>query len=437
MIRFLLLRSLVSLPILFGVLLVTFVLFHVAGGDPTLVMLGKNAKPRDVEALRSELGLDRPLFWGHWRRTEQIPALDFRQGPGGVAGDGIAWVPEGWLSLEPGAELTLQPAWDEPASAPAGRVRCRFRGCLRVGGQPFQSRGWRTVTIPLPSAPGAVQLRAETVTALRWLRAERSQSNPLDSQFTRVLREIVDLRRDADGRRRLVFLDFGKTLGTGEPVRQVLRAGVGPSAILMGSIFLLELVIALALAMASAHWHDQAPDRVLVVLSVAGMSVSYLVFILFAQYVLAYRLNLFPVWGWDSWRCALLPVLVGVASGLGGSVRYYRTVFLDEIYRDHVRTAVAKGAGPVRVLCRHVLPNALIPILTRVSVVLPFLFTGSLLLESFFGIPGLGYAGVNALANGDVQLLKALVFVSALLFLLANLAADIATACVDPRVRLR
>ena len=167
------------------------------------------------------------------------------------------------------------------------------------------------------------------------------------------------------------------------------------------------------------------------------MSISYLVYIVLGQFVLAYYLNWFPVWGCDSWHYFVLPVLIGTVGGLGAGVRFYRSVFIEEVNRPHVQAAFAKGLHPVRIVLVHVFPNALIPVITRIAVVLPFLYTGSLLLESFFGIPGLGYASVNALANADLQMLKALVLIGAFLFVAANLIADLLYAWVDPRVRLR
>ncbi|MPN45718.1 Glutathione transport system permease protein GsiC [bioreactor metagenome] len=128
--------------------------------------------------------------------------------------------------------------------------------------------------------------------------------------------------------------------------------------------------------------------------------------------------------------------MIGILCGLGGGVRFYRSVFVNELGKEYLRTARAKGCAPASIYGKHLLRNAMIPIITRAGSVLPFLFTGSLLLESFFGIPGLGYAGLDALYNGDLQLLKALVVVSALLFVVINLATDIAYAWVDPRIRL-
>ena len=131
----------------------------------------------------------------------------------------------------------------------------------------------------------------------------------------------------------------------------------------------------------------------------------------------------------------MLPVFVGVISGLGVNIRFYRTIMLDEMYKDYVRTAFAKGVGRSGVLFRHVLKNAMIPIVTNVVIAIPFLYTGSLLLESFFGIPGLGYLGVNAINSSDVDVVRALVFIGSVMFVIANLLTDICYAWLDPRVK--
>jgi peptide/nickel transport system permease protein len=167
------------------------------------------------------------------------------------------------------------------------------------------------------------------------------------------------------------------------------------------------------------------------------MSISYLVFIIFGQWYLGYYFNWFPVWGWGDLQHLALPVIIGVISGLGGGVRFYRTVFINELNREYLRTAQAKGCSSISIYTKHLLRNAMIPIITRAATVLPFLFTGSLLLETFFGIPGLGYIGVNALMNSDLQMIKALVIVGAFLFVFINLLTDIAYAWADPRIRLK
>jgi peptide/nickel transport system permease protein len=165
------------------------------------------------------------------------------------------------------------------------------------------------------------------------------------------------------------------------------------------------------------------------------MSVNYVVWVIAGQYLLAFKLGWFPVWGFESWSYLLLPVLIGVATGMGRDLRLYRAVTLEEMNREYVRTARAKGAGPARILFGHVVPNVLIPVITNVSLSLPFLFTGSLLLESYFGIPGLGNLGLNAIHAADVNVVRAIVVIGAVLYMLANLAADIAYGLVDPRAR--
>jgi ABC-type dipeptide/oligopeptide/nickel transport system permease component len=134
---------------------------------------------------------------------------------------------------------------------------------------------------------------------------------------------------------------------------------------------------------------------------------------------------------------AISPFLIGVIAGVGGSVRFYRTVMLDEMYHEYVRTARAKGVGPSAVLFNHVLRNAMIPILTNIVVAIPFLYTGALLLENFFGIPGLGRMTVTALFNGDEDVIFADVFIGSILFVFANVMTDIAYTWADPRIRLR
>ena len=172
-------------------------------------------------------------------------------------------------------------------------------------------------------------------------------------------------------------------------------------------------------------------------IAVTLMSINYLVWIVAGQYVLGYKLAWFPIWGFESWRFLLLPVVIGVVHGLGTNIRFYRTIMLDEVYRDYVRTAFAKGVSRHGVLFKHVLKNIMIPVLTNVIIVIPYLYTGSLLLEHFYGIPGLGNMSINAINSSDVDVLRAVVFIGAVLFVIANLVTDICYALVDPRVKLK
>ncbi|NLB60662.1 MAG: ABC transporter permease, partial [Lentisphaerae bacterium] len=235
----------------------------------------------------------------------------------------------------------------------------------------------------------------------------------------------------------LIRLDFGVSSSMNQPVARLLLQGIGPSLALALPILLVELALGVVLALLCAFFRNRFVDRFLVVLAVALMSINYLVWIVGGQYLLAYRWHWFPLWGFESWRYLLLPVAIGVISGLGANVRFYRTIMLDEMHREYVRTAFAKGLSRRRVLFRHVLKNALIPIITNVVIALPLLYTGSLLLESFFGIPGLGYLSVNALNSADLDVVRAVVLIGAILFVGANLIADLCYALVDPRVQLK
>jgi peptide/nickel transport system permease protein len=170
------------------------------------------------------------------------------------------------------------------------------------------------------------------------------------------------------------------------------------------------------------------------------MSVSGLFYIIGGQFLIGKLLRLVPISGYDTGLAAakflILPVLIGVASGIGSSVRLYRTLFLEEVNKDYVRTARAKGLGEAAVLFGHVLRNALIPILTGIVVVLPLLFMGSLLTESFFGIPGLGSYTIDAIDMQDFAIVRVMVFLGSVLYILGLVLTDISYTLVDPRVRL-
>jgi peptide/nickel transport system permease protein len=182
-------------------------------------------------------------------------------------------------------------------------------------------------------------------------------------------------------------------------------------------------------------------DRTTVVICLAGISISLLVYIIFFQYVFSYKWGLFPISGYESgwterWHYLLLPSIIWVLTSLGNDVLLYRTIMLDEIYQDYVRTARAKGLGERVVLFKHVLKNAMIPIITNIVLEIPLLYTGSLLLENFFGIPGLGGMTVQALTSSDFPVIKAITYVGSIVFVVFNLAADLCYALVDPRIRL-
>jgi peptide/nickel transport system permease protein len=238
---------------------------------------------------------------------------------------------------------------------------------------------------------------------------------------------------------RLITFRFGRSEKTNEPIGSKILQGMVPSLTLTVPIFLVGLVLGLVLSLMVAYFRATYLDLGLVVVCVAFMSVSILVYIIGGQFVLAQDLRMFPVYGYapglSSLRFVLLPVLIAVAKGLGGDVRFYRTIILEEIGKDYVRTARAKGLSERVILFKHVLKNAMIPVLTRTVLQIPFLFMGSLLLERFFGIPGLGNMTIQAIESADFQVLTAMVYIGGLLFAFGNLATDISYTFVDPRVR--
>jgi len=302
-------RLLYTIPVVIGVLLLTFTLFTLVGGDISFEIAGKNATPETIQEIREEYGFNKPLF--------------------------LSW----------------------------------------------------------------------------------------DSQFINHFKHALTF-------------DFGRALDR-EPVIDKIKRGVGPSLALTVPIFFGELIIAASLALFVAFLRGTIWDALAVVICVAGMSIPYLSFILFGQYFFAYKLGLFPVFFSPDLSIphyVALPVLIGIVTGLGSNLRFYRTVMLDEMRADYVRTAFAKGLDTKRVLFKHVLKNAMIPILTQVVLAIPFLFLGALLLERFFGIPGIGYLMIEAIGSRDYFVINAMTYISAILFVVFNLITDICYALVDPRI---
>ncbi len=302
-------RLLYMIPIVLGVLLLTFILFSVVGGDISAELAGKNASAETIKEIREEYGLNKPLFL--------------------------------------------------------------------------------------------------------------SRDSQLVNHFKNAL-----------------TFNFGRARDL-EPVMDKIRRGIGPSLALTVPMFFGVVIISVSLSLIIAFVRGSRWDIAAVVICVAGMSIPYLSFILFGQYFFAYKLGLFPVFfspDLSTAQYVALPVLIGIVTGLGANVRFYRTVMLEEMRSDYVRTAFAKGLSKRRILFKHVLKNAMIPIITRVVLAIPFLFLGSLLLERFFGIPGLGYLMIEAIGSRDYFVINAMTYISAMLFVVFNVITDICYAFVDPRV---
>jgi peptide/nickel transport system permease protein len=299
-----------------------------------------------------------------------------------------------------------------------------------------------TVTDPDDIARKAVGERARPDVYAQW-KKNHGYDKPL---LINSAHQASDSRRYTDTLlfehyRRMLTFDFGRSDGDDTPIAKRLLDGAGPSLSLTLPLFVLGLVAGVAAALFVAFFRETYIDRAVLVLCMITMSVASLLFIIGGQYLVGMLLRWFPISGFDPsaavvGRFLALPVLVGLVTGFGADVRLYRTIFIEEMNRDYVRTARAKGCGDARVMVRHVLRNALIPILTNIVIAIPFLFTGALLLESFFGIPGLGSLTVEAIQGNDFSTLRTIVYLGALLFILGQILTDLSYALADPRVRL-
>ncbi len=237
----------------------------------------------------------------------------------------------------------------------------------------------------------------------------------------------------------MFWFDFGRA-DDGRDIAHEIRMRMWPSLAVTLPSFLIGLAACLTFALILAFFRATYVDFLGVVLCVAAMSISGLFYIIGGQWLISKLWHLVPISGFgiglDAWRFVILPVAIGVLASMGGAIRLYRTLFLEEINKDYVRTARAKGMAEGRVLFRHVLHNALIPVLTGVVVAIPSLFIGSLVYESFFGIPGLGSYTIDAIQAQDFPVVRAMVFLGAVLYIVGLILTDISYTLADPRVRL-
>jgi peptide/nickel transport system permease protein len=239
---------------------------------------------------------------------------------------------------------------------------------------------------------------------------------------------------------KLFAFDFGQA-EDGRDIGHEITTRMGPSLAIALPVFLVGLLITVSFALMLVFFRATYLDFWGVVLCVAMMSISSLFYIIGGQYLISKLWHLVPISGYSGGlgggRFLILPVAIGVISGIGASSRWYRTIFLEEINRDYVRTARAKGLSESTVLFRHVLKNGMLPILTGVVVVIPLLFMGSLLTESFFGVPGLGSYTIDAIRAQDFAVVRAMVFIGSVLYIVGLLLTDISYSLVDPRIRMR
>jgi peptide/nickel transport system permease protein len=237
---------------------------------------------------------------------------------------------------------------------------------------------------------------------------------------------------------RMFIGDFGLA-EDGRDIAREIRTRMIPSLLIALPTFLTGLAVSVTLALFLAFFRASRLDFWGVAASVALMSVSGLFYIIGGQYLFAKIWRLVPISGFgdglDTWRFVILPVVIGVVSGIGANVRWYRTIFLEEANKEYIRAARARGLPETVIFFRHLLKNAMTPILTGVVVVIPSLFMGSLLMESFFGIPGLGSYTIDAINAQDFSVVRAMVFIGSVLYIFGLMLTDISYTLVDPRIR--
>jgi peptide/nickel transport system permease protein len=237
----------------------------------------------------------------------------------------------------------------------------------------------------------------------------------------------------------LFTFHFGNS-DSGRNIGYDISQRMWPSLYIAVPVLLLGLLINITFAMLIAFFRHTYVDLTGVIICIIMMSISGLFYIISGQFLIAKILMLVPISGFaggvQAIKFVALPVLIGVIGGIGAGTRWYRTIFLEEMGKDYVRTARAKGLAEFQVLFKHILKNALIPIVTGVVVIIPFLFLGSLIMESFFGIPGLGSYTIDAIRQQDFSIVRAMVFLGTILYCLGLLLTDIAYTIVDPRIRL-
>lgn len=292
-----------------------------------------------------------------------------------------------------------------------------------------------------PDDMARMQLGAKRVTpeAIEKWKAERGYNLPLvwnaPAEGLQKATRTIFFQKSV----RLFVFDFGFSEDKRD-ITSEIKARMWPSLALAVPVFLVGLAVCITFALLMAFFRASYLDFWGVVACVAMMSISTLFYIIGGQYIASKIWHLVPISGYagglDAVRFLILPVVIGVVGGIGSSSRWYRTLFLEEMGKDYVRTARAKGLAESVVLFRHVLKNAMIPILTGVVVVIPTLFLGSLLMESFFGIPGLGSYTIDAIQAQDFSVVRSMVFIGSVFYIVGLILTDISYTVVDPRIRL-
>jgi len=414
-----------------GVMVVTFLLFRVIAGDIAAAHVGAKATEQAKAAWRHQHGYDRPILFnlhGRLRISDQTDgqgALLIRDVDGGVAAD----------------RLSLLPA-DDPDEARVVRlgrfvmglerdtpVRQLTGGAALAGKLEVRTADGSSFVVDVTGVVTAGELidRINDHQANRGRLAVASIATPtwpevFDSQFFDHLKKAITFQ--------------SRSLKDNQKLTEIIVKRAPKSLALTVPAMAVGWVAAMVVSCFVAYYRNTWIDKVGVLLSVLGMCIPFLAFMILGQWLM-FRIAPRHAYGLASRGNIYVPIAIMVIAGLGGSVRFYRTVILDEINRDYVRTARAKGLPLTAILFKHVLKNCMLPILTNLIVAIPFLIMGSLLVESYFGIPGLGDLMLSSINGRDEPIMSGLVFLSALIYTLGLLMTDLSYAAFDPRIRLR
>ena len=286
--------------------------------------------------------------------------------------------------------------------------------------------------------------------------------NPTEEQIAEIRHELgYDLpfvARYGKFLKEVVTFDFGSSISSGEKVTSILKKSVPVSLLVALPTFILSNLLGVALALLAAYHRGKLWDKVVMVFAAVGMSISFLMVVIAFQIIFCttYGLNWFPVQGWVEpppnypdatffeiayyywyyyWSYVTVPTLASVFVALGYNTRFFRAVIVEELNRDYVRTARAYGVRNWKIMVKHILKNAMVPISTRIIITLPFvIIAGNLVVEKFFGIPGVGLITFDAITNGDLPVVKAVVTCTAILYVLALVLTDVVYKWIDPRI---
>ena len=437
MIAYIIRRVFYAIPILFGVNVIVFFIFFFVNTPEDMAKLHLGAKrttPEQIDRWKREHSLNLPAFFNN------------------------GWVPVGSLQAE---KVTNQKSFEiktgeyelhieTPENIKLASTR---KITLKAQNAKLKKSDAETpVSISLPAEVGVtthrffveaqgsapkekavlkIDFQVEKPTPFHRLVLKHKAPIAFLERFTRTIFFTRSLK--------MLFFQYGHS-ETGKNIGDEVLKRIFPSLAVNVPAFLVGLLLNIFFAMILALYRATYIDYWGVFLALVGMSISVMFYIIFGQVILGKYLKLFPIsgfaFGLESIKFVIMPVFIATLAGLGGSVRFYRTIFLEEISKEYVTTARAKGLSENSVLFIHVLKNAMIPILTGIVVYLPVIFVGSLLFESFFAIPGLGAFLLDAIQSKDFSTVQAMVSLGSFLYVVGLVLTDISYTLVDPRVRL-